>query len=256
MITLKQPSGVLWFYEYKDPNLPDAPVIIFLHGSGETSTTPDLPKIQKNGLPKLLKQAGMSYLPGFTLLCPQQIKGRWGYNPEIIMFLQYVKSNYKSEYRLLTGLSMGGDGSWDGSYQNTEKLITAIVPVSCKGDYNLAKKTASKQIAVWGIHGDKDTGVPPSDGLRPINGMNSVGANPAPIWTIIKGGTHSGSTWDVAYSLTDRPELGNTTIYKWFKSLIPSEPEPPTPSRIDIVKTQVEVSTGKIIFIDANGKEY
>lgn len=252
---LKQPSGLMWYYEYRDPNLPDAPIVIFLHGSGEKSNTPNLSLIQKQGLPKLLKAAGMSYLPGFTVICPQQVTGRWGYNPEIIKFLQYIKANYKSEYRLLTGLSMGGDGTWDGSYQNDEKLITAMVPVSCKGDYNLAKKTAAKKIAVWGIHGDKDTGVPPSDGLRPINGMISVGANPAPVWTIIKGGTHSGSTWDVAYSLTDRSELGGTTIYKWFKSLIPTEPEPPQPEEKDLMDSIYTNSSDSIIFIFKSGKK-
>jgi hypothetical protein len=228
---LIQPSGLMWYYEYKDPNLPDAPVIIFLHGSGEKSDTPNLGKIQKQGLPKLLKAAGMSYLPGFTVLCPQQVTGRWGYNPEIIKFLQYVKSNYKSEYRLLTGLSMGSDGSWDGSYQSDDKLVTAIVPVSGKGDYNLAKKTASKKIYVWAIHGKSDTSVPTSDGLRPVNGMNSVGANPKPIWTLING-AHNSVCWDVAFSIEDQPQLGNTTIYKWFKSLLPKE-QPTTGIFID-----------------------
>jgi len=226
---LRQPKGIMWFWEYTDPNCSDCPILIFLPGSGERSNTPNFSLIQRNGLPKLLKAKGVTYLQGFTVLVPQQTTNVWGYvrdpkNPDIIKFLSYVKANYKSEDRFLTGLSMGGDGSWDGSYNGLDTLISAMVPVSGKGDYNLAKITAQRGISVWSIHGSSDTTVPYTDGKRPINGMLSIGSDPIPMFTLIYGGTHGSSTWDVAYSLTDRAELGGTTIYKWLLSKVKPKP--------------------------------
>lgn len=225
--TLHEPKGILWYWEYTDPNCKVCPVLIFLPGSGERSDTPDFSKIQRNGTPKLLKAAGLNYLEGFILLVPQQKTSVWGYigdpkNPDIIKFLTHVHDTYLTEQIFLTGLSMGGDGSWDGSYRGGLAMVKAIVPVSGKGDYNGAKITQQRGIKAWGIHGSADTGVYPSDGKRPINGMTSIGGTP--MWTLIPGGTHSSSTWDIAFSLTDRPELGGTTIYKWFLSLVPPKP--------------------------------
>jgi len=225
---LIQPKGVMWFWEYTDPSCKVCPVLIFLPGSGERSDTPNFSKIQRNGTPKLLKSAGLNYLEGFTLLVPQQITSKSGYvgdpkNPDIIKFLTYIHENYLTEQVFVTGLSMGADGSWDASYRGGLAMVKAIVPVSGKGDYNGAKITQQRGIKAWGIHGSADTGVPASDGKRPINGMISIGGTPK--WTIINGGGHNSETWDVAFSLTDRAELGGTTIYKWLLSLVTKPPE-------------------------------
>lgn len=223
MVTFKNPKGVMWFWEYNEDTSTNKPIIIFLPGSGERSDTPNFGLIEKNGLPKLLKQAGLTFLDGFTVLAPQQTRTASGYirdpkNPDIIKFLKYVHENYQSKYIMPIGLSMGGSGSWFASYLGTEKLVTAIVPVSAgEGDYNLAKLTEQRGIKVWGIHGSNDTISTVSDGKRPINGVISVGGEPK--WTLIQGGGHNSLTWDIAFSITDRPELGGTTIYKWFASM-------------------------------------
>jgi len=138
---LIEPKGIMWFWEYTDPNCKGCPVLIFLPGHGERSDKPDFAKIQRQGTPKLLKAAGLNYLEGFTLLVPQTTTSKNGYvgdpkNPDIIKFLTYVHENYLTEYVFATGLSMGGDGSWDASYRGYVGLVKAIAPVSCKGDYN------------------------------------------------------------------------------------------------------------------------
>lgn len=249
---LKQPAGLLWYYEYKDPNVPNAPVIIFLHGSGERSNTPNLSLIQKHGLPKLLKAAGKSYLEGFTVLCPQQITSKSGWigdpkNPDIIKFLEYVEANYPNEFRFVTGISMGGNGSWESSYKGTEKLMTGIIPVSGEGDYNSAKTTASRQIYVWAIHGSADTAVPPADGQRAVTSMINGSADPSPIWTVIPGGTHGSNTWDVAYSLTPRAELNNKTIYQWMMSKV-TAPPPVTPVVKDLIDSAYTYTGDSLVY--------
>lgn len=256
-------SGVSQYLEYIDPAVGlNAPVLIFLHGSGERGTDPN--KLDDQGTPKLLKLAGLDHLKGFILLCPQQSTNYTGWkgnpdNPTIIKFLRYVRAKYPGDGRVfVTGLSMGGDGSWDASYNShgDAQLVSGIVPVSGEGDYKMAKTTASYGTPVWAIHGQNDTTVPPSDGLRPVNGMNDAGANPAPKWTPLPGG-HNSSFWDMVFSLTPRAELGNTTIYAWLLSqgvIVPPDPPDPEPVKDSVIESyELE---GKLHFKTQSGKEY
>jgi predicted peptidase len=84
------------------------PLVIFLHGSGESGD--DLNKVKVHGPPKLVETKGA--FP-FILVSPQS-PGR-GWNPDVLNGL--VDAVIK-EYRVdkdrvyLTGLSMGGYGTW------------------------------------------------------------------------------------------------------------------------------------------------
>ncbi len=215
------------------------PTIIFLHGAGErgNGSSSALDLVDNQGTPKMIKQgATMCFTVNgiqecFIVLSPQQSTSRWGWQGDVIPFIDFALQKYKIDPNRIyvTGLSMGGDGSWDTSYgsDNDPNYIAAIAPVSGEGDYNQAKKTASKKIAVWAFHGDKDSAVPMSDGLRPIKGMNSVGANPVPIWTVIQGGGHSGSTWDKVYSTGHSYYSPN--VYEWFLTKSKSGSTAPAP---------------------------
>lgn len=242
---LKQPQGQMWYWEYTDPACVNCPVLIFLHGSGERSSTPNLSKIQIHGTPKLLKAAGLTYLKGFTLICPQQLATTHDWlrvlppaEPDIIKFTNYIRLNVPNDGRVyITGLSMGGRGAFDASYNSfgNANLITAIVPVSTNGDYKGGIETARRKTPTWDIYGSSDTAFPLNEIRNPINGMRD-GGFPAQV-TIINGGTHGSSTWDVAFSLTPRAEIGNTTIYEWIlKQGAPIIPVPVEPIPLDTVK--------------------
>ncbi len=216
---LKQPVGQMQYAEFNDPACVSCPIIVFLHGSGEGGT--DINLVYKHGLPKLLKASSKKYITGFRVIVPQMPAGNWLGKVEdrkIIKYLKWVRANIPNDSNIfLTGLSMGGLGAWQTTYDLESKgLVRGIAPVSASSSYPGAKITADRKIPVWAIHGDADTAIPIASGIAPINAMNVVKANPAPIFTIIKGGSHSSSTWDVAYSLTPRAELGNTTIYEWM----------------------------------------
>lgn len=229
---LKQPPGQMWYWEYKDPACVSCPIVVFLHGSGERSNTPNLSLVQRNGLPKILKAQGKDFITGFTVICPQQLATTWDWirnpnDPDIVKFVKYIRATIPNDGRVyITGLSMGGRGALDASYLLESGLVTAIVPVSTNGDYKWAIETAKRKIPAWIIYGSNDTAFPKNEFQNPINGMRD-GGFPAKV-NIITGGTHSSSTWDVAFSLTDRPELGGTTIYKWLLAQgtpsIPTEP--------------------------------
>jgi len=215
------------------------PCIIFLHGSGERGNgTTEINKVTAQGTPKFIKNgANMCFTVNgvtecFIVLSPQQTTNRWGWQGDVIPYIQDMLAVYRidPDRLYITGLSMGGDGSWDTSYDaaNDPNFIAAMAPVSCKGDYNKAKTTAARKIPVWAFHGDKDTTVPISDGQRPVNGMLSVAANPAPVFTLVAGGTHSGSTWDKVYSPTHT--YYNPNVYEWFLTWKRgvATPKPPT----------------------------
>lgn len=230
------------------------PTIIFLHGSGErgNGSPTDLNKVTAQGTPKFIKNGhNMCFTVSgvtecFIVLSPQQTTNRWGWEGDVMPFIQYAKANYRIDPNRIyvTGLSMGGAGSWVTSYDATNEpnTIAAIAPVSANGDYNLAKITAQRKIAVWAFHGDADTAIPINDGRRPINGMNSVNPNPVPIFTTIVGGGHNGATWDKAYSPTNNFYTPN--VYQWFlaQRIGPPTPQPPT----------VNAGTNKTITLPTN----
>ena len=110
------------YYVYK-PSYYDAidevvfPVLIFLHGSGEKGNSMDnaenLKMVLRNGPPKLIENK--TWLPPFPMLVfsPQCHDNGWNAD-KLKEFTDYIIANYKVnvERIYLTGLSMGGYGSW------------------------------------------------------------------------------------------------------------------------------------------------
>ncbi len=238
----KKVPGGLGYLEYLPPGYSTStelyPCIVFLHGAGERGdgSPSQVTKVAANGTPKFIKNgATMCFdINGktecFIVLSPQQTTNYWSWTNAVIPFMKYALANYRIDpNRLyLTGLSMGG--GWDTTYdpKNNPNIIAAFAPVSTTGDYNGAKVTAGHKIPVWAFHGDKDNAFTLFQGKAPLNGMNSVGANPAPIWTIVPGGGHSGSTWDKTFSPTHT--YYNPNMYEWFLThkLGVATPKPPT----------------------------
>lgn len=248
------------YLEFKNPDCVGCPVIVFLCGSGERGYGgSDLNKLYNVGIPHVLKLAGKTSIDGFSyILCPQQVPTK-GWNQDIVKVFTYFNEAYDCSAGFFpTGLSLGGEGTWAGSYSTIpDSLITAMVPVSAKGDYNGAKTTASRQTPVWALHGKSDTTMPVSEGQRPVNGMNDVKANPAPTFTLITGGTHSNNTWDVVYSLTpreDHPEMGGITVYTWMLRYVKHKPIPPNPNDTGKIWYYSETEK-KLVFLTEGGKE-
>ena len=85
------------------------PLVLFLHGAGERGD--DLEKVKIHGPPKLA--AGGKDFP-FVLVSPQCESGsRW--NPqELAKLVDHLANTYRVDRQRLyvTGLSMGGSGTW------------------------------------------------------------------------------------------------------------------------------------------------
>jgi poly(3-hydroxybutyrate) depolymerase len=97
----------------------------------------------------------------------------------------------------ITGLSMGGYGTWD-AIERHPALFAAAVPVCGGGDEALAARI--KDIPIWCFHGGADNVVPVGRSRNMIEAIKAAGGKPK--YTEYPGVGHN--SWDKAYS---EPEL-------------------------------------------------
>ncbi len=181
-------------YEQKD----SWPVLLFLHGSGERGDNLDL--VKTHGPPKLIS-AGKQF--PFIVVSPQCPNGRWWEAVELATLLDEIVEKYKVDQDriYLTGLSMGGFGTWSlAAYQPNR--FAAIVPICGGGEVYWSDTLA--HIPVWAFHGAKDSGVPPERSKQMVEALKKDGGNPK--LTIYPEAGHD--SWTEAYNT---PEL-----YEWL----------------------------------------
>jgi predicted peptidase len=95
----------------------------------------------------------------------------------VIDILQDVIANSPvDETRLyLTGLSMGGYGSWDLGTRLADRWA-AVAPICGGGDELYADRLAN--VPVWAWHGDADEVVPVAKSRRMIDAIRAAGGTP------------------------------------------------------------------------------
>jgi predicted peptidase len=174
------------------------PLVLFLHGAGESGT--DLNKVKIHGPPKLI--AGGKHFP-FICVSPQSERGGW--NPQS---LNGLLDSLVAKYRVdkdriyVTGLSMGGFGTWSLAGAFPDKLA-AIVPI-CGGG-NPADAAKMKDLPIWVFHGAKDTAVRLDQSERMVKALEEAGAKSVKFKIYPEAGHDS---WTETY---DNPEL-----YEWL----------------------------------------
>jgi len=132
------------------------PLVIFLHGAGERGD--DLELVKQHGPPKLIAE-GKDF-PAIVV-SPQCKSSRWWHAQllELSALIDDIEANYKVDKSriYLTGLSMGGFGTWAlGAY--TPERFAALIPI-CGGGESLAARALTKT-PIWVFHGAKDAIVP------------------------------------------------------------------------------------------------
>lgn len=175
------------------------PLILFLHGSGERGD--DLIHVGDEGLPEILAnlpEAALVVVPQ----CPENT--RWADNLEALgTILDTVVAGHTVDLNrlYLTGLSLGGQGSWYLAARTPERFA-ALVPVCGRSNPEAAEKL--KTLPIWVFHGANDDTVPPDESKKMVRALEEVGVNVK--LTIYPGVGHD--SWSKAYS---EPEL-----YTWM----------------------------------------
>jgi predicted peptidase len=176
------------------------PVLVFLHGSGESGN--DLTKVKKHGPPKIVEKK--TDFP-FIVVSPQAPDFKTGWRAETLnALLDDVLAKYKvdSDRVYLTGLSMGGGGTWEWATANPERFA-ALVPIC--GYRNDPKQAAKlKELPIWAFHGAKDTTVPLSRSEVMVNAIKDAGGNVK--LTVYPNAAHD--SWTETYN--------NPELYTWL----------------------------------------
>jgi len=130
------------------------PLLLFLHGAGERGD--DLDVVKKHGPPKLCTQQADWPFITISPQCPKE--KRWEAQT-MAKLVDHVAETHKADDKRLyvTGLSMGGSGTWSLIAANPHKFAAAA-PLCGRGDAASAEKLVS--LPIWIFHGAKDTGSP------------------------------------------------------------------------------------------------
>ncbi|MBN9382221.1 MAG: prolyl oligopeptidase family serine peptidase [Chitinophagaceae bacterium] len=174
------------------------PLVLFLHGSGERGT--DVEKVKTHGPPKLVAE-GKKF--PFILVSPQAPPG-FGWEVEnLYHLLQDIKKTYRvNDSRIyLTGLSMGGYGTWALAMKHPEEFA-AIIPICGGGDTTDAWKL--RHIPIWCFHGALDKNVPVAQDSQMIRA--AMVYNPLVKFTVYPDLEHN--SWERTYN--------NDSVYQWM----------------------------------------
>lgn len=199
------------------------PLLLFLHGLGECSND-DLDRVKIHGPAKIVDST-----PDFPFIvvspqCPLPA----GYDPkspgaklpddvlkvilaawkpeELIQLVDHVEKNLNvdPDREYVTGLSMGGYGTWRLAAAYPDRFAAAV-PICGGGDPEKMAEPLS-HVPIWAFHGAKDTVVPISQTQQMVDAIRQHNGNVK--FTTYPDAEHN--SWTATY---DNPEL-----YTWLLS--------------------------------------
>ncbi len=178
------------------------PLIVFLHGSGEKGT--DIELVKKHGPFKYLK----THTLDAYILAPQCRENEYWNSESLYRLIQKIvkDNNIDTDRIYLTGLSLGGWGTWNLAMAHPE-MFAAAVPICGFVDLlQLDDLCKLKTIPVRVFHGVMDDVVNPDYAVEAYKTLKSCGGNVE--LTLFDDANHD--SWSRVY---DNPE-----IYDWMLS--------------------------------------
>jgi predicted peptidase len=176
------------------------PLMLFLHGAGERGD--ELNKVKVHGPPKLVeKQKDFPFIV-VSPQCPDD--DWWTTKTEVLInLLDDIVARYDvdTERVYLTGLSMGGYGSWALASEYPDRFA-AVVPI-CGGGSRIMSRTLT-DVPIWTFHGAKDGVVPVEESKDLVEAINARGGNAK--LTIYPEANHD--SWTETYN--------NQEVYDWL----------------------------------------
>jgi len=170
------------------------PLVLFLHGAGERGTDNNAQLSANRGATLWAENANQASYPCFVVApqCPvnkQWVNTNWSLgsysitnipmSTELKMvkdIIETLQTQYKidSSRMYITGLSMGGYGTWDFilRYPN---MFKAAIPICGAGDPSKASMISTLPLRVF--HSSDDPTVPVAGSRDMVNAINAVGPN-------------------------------------------------------------------------------
>lgn len=166
--------------------------------------------VTKHGPPKLV-QTNANF--PFIVLSPQCPPGEGWQTAALTVFVKEMERKYPidPDRVYLTGLSMGGAGTWKMILKQPD-LFAAAVPICGDGDTNslpylgAAQLDKIRKLPIWAFHGEKDEAVPVKKSEEMTAALKALGANVQ--LTIYPDAPHD--SWTRTYA--------NPDLYTWLLS--------------------------------------
>lgn len=207
-------------YRYYQPKINEdtkLPLVVFLHGAGERGNDNNAQLL--HGVKYFMADSAQSKYPCaiFAPQCPtgkrwvetdwKLLKHTMPSKPSDPMALVFdvidslKKLPYIDSTRIyITGLSMGGYGTWD-AIQRRPGFFAAAVPVCGGGDEAQAPKL--KNMHIWAFHGNLDKLVKPERTRNMVAAITAAGGHPKVTYYDV-----GHFVWDQAYTTPD--------LFKWM----------------------------------------
>jgi len=178
------------------------PLIVFLHGSGERGT--DVQEVAKHGPPKIVEDKDSPLSGRFIVVSPQCPPKIWWQVDSLNGLLDEVLEKYHvdKDRVYLTGLSMGGFGSWTWGEHDAGRFA-AMAPMCGGGDPTQADKL--KDTPIWCFHGEMDKTVAIQHSEEMVDAVKAAG-NKEVKFTRYPDAGHD--CWTKSYA--------NPDLYDWF----------------------------------------
>lgn len=206
------------------------PLVIFLHGAGERGD--DNSAQLKHGMGEFCKPERRAQHKCYVLApqCPRNEK--WAdvdWSQATVELPEKISTNQKLVFEVvdsmlkdaaidknrvyITGLSMGGYGTWDALYRRPD-FFAAAIPICGGGDPVTAEKFP--HVPLWCFHGDQDRAVKVEFSRDMVAALKKAGGEPR--YTEYKGIGHD--SWTQTYA--------NQEVHDWLFSKrrvrLPKEP--------------------------------
>lgn len=204
-------------------------MILYLHGRSLRGD--NLNQVKRYGPPAFLDRK--PHFP-FVVVSPQLPDHSWP-SDSLLKLLDEVTGKYKVDRNriYLTGVSMGGAGSWYLAAAD-QKRFAAMAPLCGYGGTSLARQLTD--IPIWAFHGKLDKLVPIEPHQKLADAVNKAGGKCR--FTVIPDGDHGNIIF---------PTYRRSDLYQWFLSHSRSLKNPITwrPKPLSITaKTQYTVKKG------------
>ncbi len=196
------------------------PLVVFLHGAGERGG--DNSAQLKHGMSDFCDPDRRSRFPCYVLAPQCPTEQRWAdvdWNQDSVRLPGSISVNLRLVLEVvdrmledaaidksriyITGLSMGGYGTWDALYRRPD-LFAAAMPICGGGDPITADKI--KHVPVWCFHGDADRVVRVEFSRDMVAALKEAGGSPR--YTEYAGVGHN--SWSQTYA--------NAEVYEWLFS--------------------------------------